>query len=71
MLIISIIFNKKGNEARKDTAGWFTSLILFGFVTVICLFITLGFTASVVKSKYINRKRLLCTNNKINKLKNK
>lgn len=26
MLIISIIFNKKGNEARKDTAGWFTPL---------------------------------------------
>lgn len=52
MLIISIIFNKKGNEARKDTAGWFTSLILFSFTTITCLFATLGFTASVVKSKY-------------------
>lgn len=56
MLIISIIFNKKCNEARKDSTGWFTSLILFGFVTVICLFITLGFTASVVSSKYIAEK---------------
>lgn len=56
MLIISIIFNKKGNEARKDTAGWFTSLILFGFTTITCLFATLGFTASVVKSKYIVEK---------------
>lgn len=53
MLIISIIFNKKGNEARKDTAGWFISLILFSFTTITCLFATLGFTASVVKSKYI------------------
>lgn len=56
MLIISIIFNKKGNEARKDTADWFTSLILFGFTTITCLFATLGFTASVVKSKYIVEK---------------
>ena len=56
MLIISIIFNKKGNEARKDTAGWFISLILFGFITIICLFVTLGCTASVVKSKYIVEK---------------
>ena len=56
MLIISIIFNKKGNEARKDTAGWFTSLIISSFATVICLMVTLGFTASVVKSKYIVEK---------------
>lgn len=67
MLIISIIFNKKGNEARKDTAGWFTSLILFGFTTIICLFVTLGFTASVVSSKYIAEKITMYTeqNNKI------
>lgn len=52
MLIIFIIFNKKGNEAGKDTAGCFTSLILFSFTTITCLFATLGFTASVVKSKY-------------------
>lgn len=26
MLIISIIFNKKCNEARKDNTGWFTPL---------------------------------------------
>lgn len=56
MLIISIIFNKKGNEARKDTAGWLTSLIISSFATVICLMVTLGFTASVVKSKYIVEK---------------
>lgn len=56
MLIISIIFNKKCNEARKDSAGWFTSLILFSFTTITCLFATLGFTASVVKSKYIVEK---------------
>ncbi len=56
ILIISIIFNKKGNEARKDTTGWFTSIILFGFTTVICLFLTLGFAASVVSSKYIAEK---------------
>lgn len=67
MLIISIIFNKKGNEARKDTAGWFTSLILFSFTTIICLFVTLGFTASVVSSKYIAEKITMYTeqNNKI------
>ena len=56
MLIISIIFYKKCNEARKDNTGWFISLILFGFATVICLMVTLGFTASVVKSKYIVEK---------------
>ena len=56
MLIISIIFNKKGNEARKDTAGWFASLIISSFATVIYLMVTLGFTASVVKSKYIVEK---------------
>ena len=69
MLIISIIFNKKGNEAGKDTAGWFTSLILFGFTTIICLFVTLGFTASVVSSKYIAEKITMYTeqNNKIEK----
>lgn len=67
MLIISIIFYKKCNEARKDNTGWFISLILFGFVTVICLFITLGFTASVVSSKYIAEKITMYTeqNNKI------
>lgn len=52
MLIISIIFYKKCNEARKDTAGWRTSLILFGFITSTCLFATLDLTDSVVQSKY-------------------
>lgn len=67
MLIISIIFNKKGNEARKDTTGWFASLIISGFATTICLFVTLGFTASVVSSKYIAEKITMYTeqNNKI------
>ena len=56
MLIISIIFNKKCKEARKDSTEWFTSIISFGLATAICLFITLGFTASVVSSKYITEK---------------
>ena len=54
--IISIIFTEKGNKARKDTTIWVTSLIISSFETLICLIVTLGFTASVVNSKYIVEK---------------
>lgn len=56
ILIISIIFTEKGSKARKDTTVWITSLIVSSFAIVICLMVTLGFTASVVKSKYIVEK---------------
>jgi len=56
MLIISIIFMEKNSKARKDTTVWATSLIISSFATIICLIVTLGFTASVVKSKYIVEK---------------
>lgn len=52
IFIISIIFTEKNSKARKDTTVWITSLIISSFATIICLFVTLGFTASVVKSKY-------------------
>lgn len=67
ILIISIIFMEKNHRTRKDTAGWFTSLLISGFATTICLFVTLGFTASVVSSKYIAEKITMYTeqNNKI------
>lgn len=56
IFIISIIFTEKGNKARKDTTIWVTSLIISSFATLICLIVTLGFTASVVNSKYIVEK---------------
>lgn len=56
IFIISIIFTEKGSKARKDTTVWITSLIVSSFAIVICLMVTLGFTASVVKSKYIVEK---------------
>lgn len=56
IFIISIIFTEKGNKARKDVTVWVASLIISSFATIICLIVTLGFTASVVKSKYIVEK---------------
>lgn len=56
ILIISIIFMEKNHKTRKDTTVWATSLIISSFATTICLFVTLGYTASVVKSKYISEK---------------
>lgn len=46
----------ENSKARKDTTVWATSLIISSFATIICLIVTLGFTASVVKSKYIVEK---------------
>lgn len=56
IFIISIIFMDKNSKARKDTTVWVASLIISSFATIICLFVTLGYTASVVKSKYIVEK---------------
>ena len=56
IFIISIIFMEKNSKARKDTTVWATSLIISSFATIICLIVTLGYTASVVKSKYIVEK---------------
>ena len=67
ILIISIIFMEKNHRTRKDTTVWATSLIISSFATTICLFVALGFTASVVSSKYIAEKITMYTeqNNKM------